>query len=214
MHQVTHLPALIQYVVPFLHRYGYFAIFLGVLFEDFGVPVPGETILVAASILAGQHVFRITDVIIVAALGGMIGDTVGFSLGRRFGHRLLLRFGRYVGLSPQMLHRFNGWVVHRGVWLIAGARFVDGFRQLNGWIAGANNVLWRRFIPLNAVGAVAWVSAWSLSGYFFSNRILSVMAQFKLIDAGLVVVAVLGIVLPVGLHYYHSRRSTGHGPQP
>jgi membrane protein YqaA with SNARE-associated domain len=67
MHQVTHLPALIQYVVPFLHRYGYFAIFLGVLFEDFGVPVPGETILVAASILAGQHVFRITDVEIVGA---------------------------------------------------------------------------------------------------------------------------------------------------
>ncbi|AUW93747.1 MAG: hypothetical protein C7B44_05210 [Sulfobacillus thermosulfidooxidans] len=206
MHHVPTLPAVIQYVVPFLDHYGYVAIFLGVFLEDFGLPLPGETILVAASILAGQHVFHITDVIVVALLGGITGDTVGFMLGRRFGHHLLWRFGHFVGLKPNVLERFNGWVVHRGVWLIAGARFVDGFRQLNGWIAGANRVPWKFFVPLNTLGAGAWVSAWALSGYFFSHRILAIMAQFKMIDIAMVGFVVVGVGLPLILHYAHKLR--------
>ncbi len=206
MHHNVPLPSFIQAVTPFLTHYGYFAIFFGVLLEDFGVPLPGETIVLTASILAGQNVFNIVDVIVTATLGGIVGDTAGYFLGLRYGHRLLVRFAKYVGLHQDLLHRINHWVVHRGVWLVAVARFVDGLRQLNGWIAGANGIAWTRFIPLNVAGAGLWVVAWALSGYFFSKKILAVMERFKQVDVALMVVGILGIFLPVILHYIHKRK--------
>lgn len=206
MHHTVPLPGFIQSVKPFLAHYGYFAIFLGVLLEDFGIPLPGETIVLTASILAGQDIFNIVGVIVTATLGGIIGDTAGYFLGLRYGHRLLVRFAKYIGLHQDWLHRVNQWVVHRGVWLIAVARFIDGLRQLNGWIAGANGIVWTRFIPLNVTGAILWVVAWALSGYLFSNKILAVMDRFKQVDGILIVVGVLGVFSPVILHYVHKRR--------
>jgi membrane protein DedA with SNARE-associated domain len=211
-HVVASLPAVIQPVVPFLRQYGYFAVFFGVLLEDFGVPLPGETIVIAASILAAQHVFQLGDVIIFAALGGSVGDTIGFLLGRKYGHQLLLRFGRYVGLNRKVLEKFDAWIVHHGVWLIAVARFVDGFRQLNGWIAGANEIPWTSFVPLNILGAVLWAGAWAVAGYFFSHRILTVMARFQQFGEVIVGVAVLGIAIPVGLHLYHKYHANSQTP--
>ncbi len=211
---MSSLPSIIQPVVPFLKQYGYFAVFFGVFLEDFGVPLPGETIVVAASILAAQHIFHLSDVILIAVLGGSAGDTIGFLLGRKYGHRALLRVGRFVGLKPQVLEKFEGWIVRRGVWLIALARFVDGFRQLNGWIAGANEIPLRLFVPLNVLGAVLWVSAWSVAGYFFSNRILWVMAEFQQFDKLILGVVVLAIAIPVALYLYRKHRSHAHsGPE-
>ncbi|OLZ16115.1 hypothetical protein BFX06_03555 [Sulfobacillus thermosulfidooxidans] len=206
MHHTVALPGFIRAVEPFLHHYGYLAIFFGVLLEDFGLPLPGETIVLTASILAGQRVFNIVDVIITASFGGIVGDTLGYFLGLRFGHRLLIRFARYVGLRQEWLRRFNHWILHRGVWLVVIARFIDGLRQLNGWIAGANGIIWTRFIPLNMLGAVLWVSAWALSGYFFSGKILAVMERFKQVDVFFVILGGLGILTPVALHYFRRLR--------
>ncbi len=213
MHHSVPLPNFLEAVKPFLTHYGYLAIFLGVLLEDFGIPLPGETIVLTASILAGQNVFNIVDVIVSAALGGIIGDTAGYLLGLRYGHGLLIRFAKYIGLHQQWLHRINQWVVHRGVWLVAVARFIDGLRQLNGWIAGANGIVWTRFIPLNIVGATLWVVAWALSGYLFSKKILAVMDRFKQVDIGLMALGVLGILFPVILHYVHKRKQRSEATQ-
>lgn len=206
MHHSVALPSFIQAVEPFLRHYGYFAVFLGVLLEDFGIPLPGETIVLTASILAGQHIFSLVDVILTASLGGIVGDSLGYFLGLRFGNRFLIRFAHYLGLRQEWLKRFNHWVLYRGVWLVAVARFIDGLRQLNGWIAGANGILWTRFIPLNIVGAVLWVSAWAISGDLFSGKILAIMDRFKQADGAFIVLTAIGVVSPVFLHYVRKHK--------
>src|ERR1700682_1775228 len=102
---VTQLPGVFGHVQPLLEHYGYLAVGGLVLVEDFGVPVPGETILIAAAVFAGAGQMNIAVVILVAIAGAIIGDNIGFLIGHFGGRPLVERFGRYIFLTPERLDR-------------------------------------------------------------------------------------------------------------
>lgn len=123
-------------LAPTLDHYGYLAVGGFVLVEDFGVPLPGETILIAAAVYAGAGQRNVIVVALIAFAAAVVGDNIGYALGRWGGRRLVLRFGRYVFLTEKRLDAAEGWFDRHGGKVVVVARFIEGLRQANGWIAG------------------------------------------------------------------------------
>lgn len=171
MHPVQHIPSYIQAVEPLIRNYGYLAV-AGMLFlEDFGVLVPGETVLIAAAFYAGLGQLNIILVILIGILAAVLGDNVGFAIGNYGGHPLVERYGKYIFLTKERLDKAESYFNRHGGKIVAVARFVDGLRQLNGIIAGISEMRWLKFIIFNLIGAAVWVSFWSIIGYFGGSHI-------------------------------------------
>jgi membrane protein DedA with SNARE-associated domain len=145
-------------------RYGYFVVFFGVLLENAGVPVPGETILLAGAALARFCHLDLAWVIAIAIAGAVIGDNIGFLVGRS-GGRALLERGRFVGLSAERLAQFDAFFARHGAKTVFIARFVTGLRVVGAILAGASRLPWGRFLFYNAAGAVAWAATFGTVGY-------------------------------------------------
>src|SRR5713226_4325805 len=134
-------------------RYGYFVVFFGVMLENAGVPVPGETILLAAGFFAAQGHFHLWTVIAIAAFGAMLGDNAGYAVGRRVGRRALERYGRYILLTRKRLSKLDKFFARHGDKTILFARFVTGLRVFAALFAGAARMRWRPFALYNMAGA-------------------------------------------------------------
>jgi len=167
----TPLPGLLGAVAPVLDHYGYLAVAGLILVENFGVPAPGETILVAASVYAGTGRLSIVAVGLIAVLAAFAGNCIGYAIGYFGGHALALRFGRYVFLTTERLDKAERFFRRHGGLVLVIARFPEGLRQAAGIIAGIAEMPWRRFLIFNAVGATAWVALWSTIGYLAGNHI-------------------------------------------
>lgn len=164
-------PAIIQSLAPIISQYGYLGVG-GLLFlEDFGIPVPGETVLIAAAFYAGAGDLNIFLVALVGFIAAVLGDNVGFAIGQYGGHPLVLKYGKYVFLTPERLRKAEHFFNHHGGKVVTIARFVEGLRQLNGIIAGLSDMRWPKFISFNVIGALLWVGVWSSVGYFSGNHI-------------------------------------------
>ena len=137
-------------------RYGYGAVFIGVMLEGTGIPVPGETMLLAGAVLA--HLGRLSlPWVIASAIGGaLVGDNLGFLIGRLGGRRLAERYGGLVGLTRARLAQFDRFFARHGPRTIFFARFVTGVRVFCAVLAGGSSLPWRRFAPYNAAGVVVW----------------------------------------------------------
>ncbi len=197
------LPHSLQAIAPIITHYGYFAVF-GLLFvEDFGVPAPGETILIAASVFAGLGKLNIFLVIIVAIIAAYAGDNLGYVIGKYGGRRLVKRFGLYVFITPKKLAETEKYFRDKGPRIIIVARFIEGLRQLNGILAGITEMSWRRFTVFNAIGGILWVLAWSMVGYFGGNHIDTIEHYGTLLAA----VAGIGIIAYVAVLFIRRRSS-------
>lgn len=164
-------PAIIQSLAPIISQYGYLSVG-GLLFlEDFGIPVPGETVLIAAAFYAGAGDLNIFLVALIGFIGAVLGDNIGFAIGEYGGHPLVLKYGKYVFLTPERLKRAEYFFNHHGGKVVTIARFIEGLRQLNGIIAGLSDMRWPRFIMFNMLGAALWVSFWASVGYFSGDHI-------------------------------------------
>ena len=166
-----HLPGVLHSLEPTLNHYGYLAVAGLVLLEDFGVPVPGETILILGAVYAGAGRLSIALVALLGFIGAVIGDNVGFAIGHLGGRRLVERYGRYVLLTPDRLDRATDFFERRGGRIVTVARFVEGLRQANGLIAGITGMRWTRFLVFNALGAALWVATWATLGYVSGSHI-------------------------------------------
>jgi membrane protein DedA with SNARE-associated domain len=175
----TQLPGVFGDLQPVLQHYGYLAVGGFVLLEDFGVPVPGEAILIAAAIFAGSGHLNIAVVVLVAVLGAIVGDNIGFAIGHFGGRPLVERFGRYVFLTPQRLEHAEAFFDDHGGKIVTVARFIEGLRQLNGFLAGMIGMRWLKFLTFNALGAVLWVCTWAGVGYFAGENIEQIYAGFE-----------------------------------
>jgi membrane protein DedA with SNARE-associated domain len=164
-------------VAPVLDNYGYLAVAGLILVENFGVPAPGETILVAASVYAGTGRLSIVAVGVIAVLAAFAGNCIGYAIGYFGGHALALRFGRYVFLTAERLDKAEQFFRRHGGLVIVIARFLEGLRQVAGIIAGIAEMPWRRFLIFNAVGAVLWAALWSTIGYLAGNHIGIIYAE-------------------------------------
>jgi membrane protein DedA with SNARE-associated domain len=190
------LPGIFGDLQPALEHYGYLAVGGFVLLEDFGVPVPGETMLVAAALFAGAGHMNIAVVILVAVLGAIVGDNIGFIVGHFAGRPLIERFGRYIFLTPQRLDHAEDFFNRHGGKVVTVARFIEGLRQVNGILAGMVGMHWLKFLAFNALGAVLWVCTWATLGYLAGENIVQIYAGFErykwyVIGALIVIAAIL-----------------------
>src|SRR5689334_880764 len=168
------LPGFLNALSGTLQHYGLWAIGLLITLEDFGVPVPGETILIAGAIFAGAGRINVVALDVVAFFAAVTGDNIGFAIGHFGGRALALRFGKYVFLTEERLDKAERFFDRRGSIVITFARFVEGLRQANGIIAGITGMHWLRFVIFNAIGAALWVGTWVTVGYFAGNNITTV----------------------------------------
>jgi membrane protein DedA with SNARE-associated domain len=150
-------------------RWGYWIVFLGVMLENAGVPVPGETILLAAGFFASRGYFHVAAVMFVAAVGAIIGDNCGYWIGRRLGRGLLLKYGKYILLTEARFRSLELFFKTHGDKVVLVARFITGFRVFTALFAGASHMRWPVFLLFNALGAVTWAVAISLLGFYFGH---------------------------------------------
>ena len=157
-----------EWLLDLFARYGYAVVFVGVLLENAGVPVPGETVLLAGAALS--HFGRLSFVLVVltAIVAATIGDNIGFLIGRRGGRTLAERHGWRVGLTASRLRQFDAFFARYGPQAVFIARFVTGLRVFGAVLAGASGIPWRTFLFYNATGAVVWSAAIAGAGYLLA----------------------------------------------
>lgn len=165
------LPGVLHSLEPTLNHYGYAAVFGFVLLEDFGVPVPGETVLILGAVYASTGRLNLLLVGLLAFLGAVLGDNIGFAIGHFGGRPLVERYGRYVLLTPKRVDRATTFFERYGGRVVVIARFVEGLRQANGIIAGISGMHWARFLVFNALGAALWVAVWAAVGDLSGSHI-------------------------------------------
>lgn len=149
-------------------RYGYETVFFGVLVEGAGVPVPGETVLLAGAVLAHAGRLSLPRVIATAIAGAVIGDNLGFLIGRLGGRRLIERYP-IPGVGAGRLAEFDSFFERYGARTVSFARFVTGLRVVCAVLAGASRLPWAVFALFNLAGVVAWASAIGSAGYLFGE---------------------------------------------
>lgn len=187
----------------FLREYGYAALFLVVLVENFGIPAPGQTLLIAAAVLAAQGKLNIAAVLADAALAATIGGCIGYWIGMKGGRRLVLRFGRYVRIGEPELARMEAGFSRYSNWFVTFARFFEVLRQLNGVVAGIAGMRLKYFLPANVAGALLWTGVWGLGSWRLGRHIKDYENLFD--EAGSIAVLLFIAVLLVllGFYFYH-----------
>jgi membrane protein DedA with SNARE-associated domain len=168
------LPGVLHALEPTLNHYGYLAVVVLLLLEDFGVPVPGETTLILAAVYAGAGRLNIVLVGLLAFLAAVAGDNIGFAIGHFGGRPLVERYGRYIFLTSERIDKATSFFERHGGKIVVVARFVEGLRQANGIVAGISGMHWAKFLAFNALGAALWVATWTTLGYLSGGHINSI----------------------------------------
>jgi membrane protein DedA with SNARE-associated domain len=181
-------------IFPATAGYAGLALLVGV--ESAGVPVPGETSLIAAAVLASQGHLSLPLVIGVAAGAAIVGDNVGYLIGRRGGRWLLTRPGRWQRSRALLLERGEAFFVRHGAMAVFLGRFVPWLRITAAWLAGANRMRWPQFLFWNALGGVTWATSVGVAAYFLGKAAAAVLGAFGLVVLTLIVVG--GIVVLLG----------------
>lgn len=187
-----------------LSTLGYAAVFLFILIESLGVPFPGETILITASVLAGtSHTLNIAGVIIVAICGAIIGDNIGFAVGWFGGYPLLRRFGKYVRLDEPKLKVGRYLFMKQGGKVVFFGRFVAVLRTYAAFLAGTNRMHWFHFIIANALGGICWATLWGVAAYLLGNEIERVGKPLRI---GFIAAGVLAAIIGIVFVRFHAKR--------
>lgn len=207
---MTHFQLLQHYlnlVQPYLQSYGYSALFLGVLFEGFGIPAPGQTLIIASALLAGRGEMSLSAVLFVGWTAASLGNCIGYGIGRIGGRRLILRYADSHGMYASWLKKvelvFSRW----GGAIVIIARFIDVLRQLNGIVAGTSFMPWWKFLGYNTLGAALWVGLWGAASYYLGEHIGVVLLHFKRVEPYVIGMLLLGLILGIVFWRYngHSR---------
>ena len=196
-HELTEL-------APWIHHYGVAAVFVILTLESLGLPLPGESLLVIASVLAGRGEISLLGLILAAWAGAVLGDNIGYLGGRILGRGLSRRYGGRIGLTADRLSKIEAVFARYGPMTVIFARFFSVLRQLNGVIAGTMKMDWRQFLFLNALGGALWVSAWVAAGFClasYETSITIVMHRTGLLGALACLVAFIACLV-----YVYGRR--------
>lgn len=207
------LPGFLGSLAGPLEHYGLWAILLLVMLEDFGIPLPGETVLIAGAIYAGAGRLNIVAVGVIGFAAAVIGDNIGYAIGR-FGGRLLVeRWGRYVLLTPERLDKTEDFFNRHGGKIIAIARFIEVLRQANGIVAGISEMRWLRFLAFNALGAALWVGTWVSAGYFAGEHITAIYHAVTTYSLYALAAAVVAAGAWLAYHLRKRRRAKAGEPR-
>jgi membrane protein DedA with SNARE-associated domain len=149
-----------------IERYGYLIVFLGVMLEGVGIPLPGETVLIAAGALAHRGSLTLWETMAFGGLGAVMGGQVGYCVGRFGGRPFVLRWGRYAFITPERLGRAERFFERHGGKAVFLARFITGLRVFGALVAGMSRMSWGKFTLYSVLGGVVWAMAAVTLGYF------------------------------------------------
>jgi len=186
-----------------IEDYGLLILFVIVAAESSGIPVPGETALITTGVLASQGHFEIEWVIVVAAVAAIIGDNIGYWIGRKGGTKLLDRWAFTRRMRDRYMPPARRFFDAHGGKTIFLARFVAVLRIFGAWIAGITHMPWWRFFAWNAAGGICWAVLVGLVSYYLGKAAADAIQKWGLIGAGIAVA--LAVVLFLGLHYLSKR---------
>jgi membrane protein DedA with SNARE-associated domain len=215
------LPGFLNSLASPLDHYGYWAIALLLLLENIGVPViPGELAMIAAAVYAatGRAGLNIVVVGIVAVIATFAGAEVGYLVGKYAGRELVLRYGRYVLITPHHLDRAEAIVSRYGGIVVVIARYIVGLREANGIIAGLTQMRWVTFTAYNLIGACAWVATWVTIGDLAGGHINTIYKDINRYSIYLLIALVVLLAAYIALRVLRHRRTTrealaSSGPQ-
>lgn len=179
---------------PYLHEYGYAALFVGVLLEGFGIPAPGQSLIIASALLAARGQLDVIPVLALSWGAAVAGDNIGFAIGHFAGRRLVLHHGRYIGLRDHHLERVERFFDRYGGAVVAVARFFEVLRQLNGVVAGTIGMRWWHFLIYNALGAAIWVGIWGYGVYRMGQDISALLRLFVRLEPYFIAAGLVGLV--------------------
>lgn len=182
-------------ILSLISQYGYLIVFFGVMLESTGVPLPGETILIAAGVMVHRGVLDPGDAIFFGILGAVVGDQIGYWVGREGGRPFVLRWGHYVLITPKRLARAERFFDDHGGKAVFLARFVAGLRVFGALVAGISGMRWRTFLLYNVMGGTVWATAAVMAGYLLSGSIGLVQHWLGKASIALVAVVVLALFL-------------------
>jgi membrane protein DedA with SNARE-associated domain len=198
---------LLPTLVNLFRAYGYPLVFFGVMLENAGIPLPGETIVLLAGFSAFQGHLALAWVIVLAALGASTGDSLGYWLGSRGGRPFLERFGRYLLITPARLAAAERYFQRHGPPTVFLARFIAGLRVLGAFLAGVSHMPYAAFLTYNLLGAATWATAMGLAGYYFGHGWRALTAVVKRLDLALFIVAALVVGWLLFRRWQAGRRS-------
>ncbi len=198
-----------------LHVLGYPAVAIFVMIESSGIPFPGETMLLLASFFAAvDHQLQIPIVIASAALGAIIGDNIGYYIGRTGGRAFVLRFGKYFFVKPEHLDRAEAYFAKHGDKTVFFGRFIAVLRAWAAFLAGVNHMHWRTFLFYNAAGGILWATIFGTLGYvagrFFHDNFAQVeqlARTFGWLGTGVIVAIALALFIVFRLRKTRRDRS-------
>ena len=182
----------------FVRHYGAFAVMPILAIEAVGAPVPGESLLIFASVLAGRGEISLPSLLIFAWAGSVLGDNLGYLIGRKLGRGTILRYGAKVGLTGERFNGIERVYVRYGSATVLFARFFSILRQLNGIVAGMLGMSWWRFVLLDAVGAALWVTVWVFAPAYFSEHLTVIIALAHHTKVVVSVLVAAGLTMVLG----------------
>jgi membrane-associated protein len=176
---------------------GYPVLFVLIAIETMGVPVPGETALLTAGVLASRGHLDIVAVIAVGAAAAIVGDNVGFMIGRKLGRRVLLAPGPFERHRRRVIELGEPFFERHGPKAVFLGRWVAGLRITSAWLAGVNRMSWPTFLFWNALGGIAWATSVSLLAFFAGRGAERIVHYLGFGGAGVVIAGALAAALVV-----------------
>ena len=193
-HLTDELRTAVHKVQPLVQRYGYAGVVGTVSAEGLGVPLPGQTTLMAAALEAARGELDILILGTLALLAAVLGNSIGYLIGRTGGRQLL----RKLGASESREQKLTALFERYGGGFVVMARFMDGPRQLNGLLAGMLAMPFWEFTLFNVIGALLWVGVWGLGTYFLWEHIVTVHSLLSHLNPWAVAVAALAVLAMLG----------------
>jgi len=201
------LETLLEEAQHYVAEYGYTAVFLGVFLESFGLPTPGESLMIAGALFASHGRLDIGWVVFLCWFAAVMGDNIGYAIGRLGGRPLVLRYGPRFRIKHKHIEYVEGFFARYGGIVVLFARFVVVLRQLNGIVAGTMGMNWWRFLIYNSLGAALWVAFWTGLAFWFGRRFRHLLAWVSSLEPVVVTVAiVIGAAVLVYLYLWRNNR--------
>lgn len=210
-----HLQHILAAAHRLLHDYGYAALFALIFAENCGLPLPGETIFIAAILMTTRGELRIVPVVACAWTASVLGGMVGFAIGRFGGHRILEKYGGYIGINTIRLEKIEAFYSRYGAGFVILGRFFEGVRQIYAILAGCLAGSWRKFLIFNVVGATLWVGFWASLVLYFGRHMRRIWDAFKEHEVFVFLCIALIAALSALLLHLRARQlssSSGAGP--
>ena len=193
-------------------RYGNLVVFFGVALEGAGVPLPGETVLIAAGVLVHRGILDFGDTLFFGISGAVVGSQIGYWVGRFGGRPFVLRWGRYVLITPERLGQAEAFFARHGGSAVFLARFVAGLRILGSFVAGTSRMPWGKFALYSLLGGIVWAAAAVSLGYFLWASISLVEHWIGRVSLLLVTALALALLLRWTYRRATRRGRPGGGP--